>query len=233
MGKDLESTMKWKVDISQFKSAITEANNSIKLANSEFKKASAGMDDWTKSEEGLAAKMRQLSAVADAQQRKVDVLRQQYEETAKAQGEDSEAAQKLKIQLNNQEAALESTKKEMRKYTEGVDDASEETKETTQSFTAMKVAIGSLIADGIKKLISSLGKLKDAYMEYDAGADLIITKTGATGEKLAELSDSYDKVQHSVLASSEDIGAAIGEVNTRFGYTGEELEGLTLSFSRS
>jgi chromosome segregation ATPase len=162
MGKDLESTMKWKVDISQFKSAITEANNSIKLANSEFKKASAGMDDWTKSEEGLAAKMRQLSAVADAQQRKVDVLRQQYEETARAQGEDSEAAQKLLIQLNNQEAALESTKKEMRKYSEGVDEAGEETKETTQSFSAMKVAIGNLIADGIKKLISSLGKLKDA-----------------------------------------------------------------------
>lgn len=230
MGKDLESTMKWKVDISQFKSAITEANNSIKLANSEFKKASAGMDDWTKSEEGLAAKMRQLTSVADAQQRKVDVLRQQYEETAKAQGEDSEAAQKLKIQLNNQEAALESTKKEMRKYTEGVDDAEEETKQTTQSFSAMKVAIGNLIADGIKKLISQLGKLKEAYQDYDAGADLIITKTGATGEKLAQLSDSYDKVQHSVLASSEDIGTAIGEVNTRFGYTGEELESLTEKF---
>lgn len=230
MGKDLESTMKWKVDVSQFKSAIKEANNSIKLANSEFKKASAGMDDWSKSEEGLAAKMRQLSAVADAQQRKVDVLRQQYEETARAQGEDSEAAQKLLIQLNNQEAALESTKKEMRKYSEGVDEAAEETKETTQSFSAMKVAIGNLIADGIKKLISQLGKLKEAYQDYDAGADLIITKTGATGEQLAKLSDSYDKVQHSVLASSEDIGSAIGEVNTRFGYTGEELEGLTEKF---
>ena len=230
MGKDLESTVKWKVDVSQFKNAIAEANRSIKLANSEFKKASAGLDDWSKSEDGLAAKMRQLSAVADAQQRKVDILRQQYEETAKAQGEDSKAAQDLKVQLNNQEAALESTKKEMRKYSEGVDDAEEETKETTQSLSAMKVAIGNLIADGIRKLISSLGELKEAYEEYDAGADLIITKTGATGETLAALSDSYDKVQHSVLASSEDIGSAIGEVNTRFGYTGRELEDLTEKF---
>lgn len=230
MGKDLESTVKWKVDVSQFKNAIAEANRSIKLANSEFKRASAGLDDWSKSEDGLAAKMRQLSAVADAQQRKVDILRQQYEETAKAQGEDSKAAQDLKVQLNNQEAALESTKKEMRKYSEGVDDAEEETKETTQSLSAMKVAIGNLIADGIRKLISSLGELKEAYEDYDAGADLIITKTGATGETLAALSDSYDKVQHSVLASSEDIGSAIGEVNTRFGYTGRELEDLTEKF---
>ena len=230
MGKDLESTMKWKVDISQFKSAISEANRNIKLANSEFKKASAGMDDWTKSEEGLAAKMKQLNSVADAQQRKIDVLTEQYEQTAKAQGEDSKAAQELKTQLNYQEAALEATKKEMRKYSEGVDDAGEETQKTTKDFTAMKVAIGTLIADGIKKLISSLGKLKDAYDEYDAGLDTVITKTGATGDKLAELSDVYDSVQHSVLASSEDIGSAIGEINARFGYTGDELDELTQKF---
>ena len=49
MPKGEDITTKYKIDISELKKGITEANNQIKLANSEFKKASAGMDDWSKS----------------------------------------------------------------------------------------------------------------------------------------------------------------------------------------
>ena len=239
MGKDLESTMRWKVDITQFKSAITEANNKIKLANSEFKKASAGMDDWSKSTDGLRAKITQLNSVADAQRRKVEVLRQAYDDTVKSQGEDSEAAQRLKIQLNNQEAALASTEKEIRKYEQGLDSAGKETEEAGEktknasgSFSALQVAIGNLIAEGVKKLISSLGELKQAYQAYDAGADLIITKTGAMGAELEGLTEVYDNLNHSFLGSAENIGSAVGEINTRFGLTGQALQDVSEQFLR-
>ena len=51
-------TTKFKVDISDLKKGISDANKSIKLANAEFKNATAGLDDWSKSADGLTAKIK-------------------------------------------------------------------------------------------------------------------------------------------------------------------------------
>ena len=51
-----DTTVRFKADISQLKSEMQAAQRQIKLVNSEFKAATAGMDDFTKSEEGLFAK---------------------------------------------------------------------------------------------------------------------------------------------------------------------------------
>ena len=55
-----ETTTKFKVDISELKKGISDAQRQIKLANAEFKAASAGMDDWSKSADGISAKLKQL-----------------------------------------------------------------------------------------------------------------------------------------------------------------------------
>lgn len=69
-----------------------------------------------------------------------------------------------------------------------------------------------------------------AFNELDAGYDTIITKTGATGEQLDGLEQSMRNVFGSLPISAEEAGIAIGEVNTRFGVTGDELEELSTQF---
>ena len=69
-----------------------------------------------------------------------------------------------------------------------------------------------------------------AFNELDAGYDTIITKTGASGEALDGLQDSMDAVFTSLPTEAETAGIAIGEVNTRFGSTGKELEDLSSKF---
>ena len=71
-------TTKFSVDISELKAGIQEANRQIKLANSEFKAAASGMDDWSKSADGLSAKIQQLSSVQDAENKKLELLKEQY-----------------------------------------------------------------------------------------------------------------------------------------------------------
>ena len=71
-----------------------------------------------------------------------------------------------------------------------------------------------------------------AFDEVDSGYDTIITKTGATGEALDSLTQSADKVFSEMPVEMEDVGVAIGEVNTRFSITGEELESLSKEFIR-
>lgn len=69
-----------------------------------------------------------------------------------------------------------------------------------------------------------------AFNELDAGYDTIVTKTGATGEALDSLQESMRNLFGSLPIDAETAGIAIGEVNTRFGATGEELEDLSRQF---
>lgn len=106
------------LDVTDLKAGLSEANKQIQLANSEFKAASSGMDDWSKSTEGLSAKVKQLDSVLTAQKSKLAGLQAEYEKVAAEQGENSEAARKLKVQMNNQQAVVNRTQREFDNYSD-------------------------------------------------------------------------------------------------------------------
>ena len=97
-----QPTTKFKVDISELKKGMQEAQRQIRLANSEFKAATSGMDKWSDSADGVSAKMKQLGSVLDAEKKKLASLEAQYDLVAKEQGETSKGAQELLIKINNQ-----------------------------------------------------------------------------------------------------------------------------------
>lgn len=71
-----------------------------------------------------------------------------------------------------------------------------------------------------------------AFNAVDDGADNVIKATGAVGEAAEGLAKSYENVASNIVGEFETIGSALGEVNTRFGYTGEELEACTEKFMK-
>lgn len=248
MPKGTETTTKFKVDISDFKKAMQEANRAIRLANSEFKSASDGTKQWAKSTDGLTAKISQLNKVMDAEQRKLDILENEYKQVADAQGKDSKEAQELQIKINNQigvinraEASLDKYEKELKDGANAEDKLTKETKQNSdtmgkasQSFSTAKVALGNLVAQGVKFAIKEFAQLtkevKKLYQEFDEGRDNVVKATGATGQEAKELEKNYANVAKSVKGSFSDLGSALGEVSTRFGFTGDELEKATEEF---
>ncbi|MBQ8824111.1 MAG: hypothetical protein IJZ64_02660, partial [Ruminococcus sp.] len=79
--KGMETTTTFKVDISELRSELQEANRAIQLTNSEFKNAVAGMDDWKTSADGLSAKIQQLSGVNENYSKILEEIKKQYGET--------------------------------------------------------------------------------------------------------------------------------------------------------
>lgn len=71
-----------------------------------------------------------------------------------------------------------------------------------------------------------------AFNEVDKGMDIIITKTGATGEALDDMGKIMEDIATSIPTDFETAGTAIGEVNTRFGVTGDTLRELSAQYIR-
>jgi phage-related minor tail protein len=69
-----------------------------------------------------------------------------------------------------------------------------------------------------------------SWKEVDTGLDTIVQKTGASGDALDEMQGILKNITTSIPTDFATAGAAIGEVNTRFGVAGKELEGLSGQF---
>ena len=235
MPKNTETTTKFKVDISELKSQFAEAQRQIRLANSEFKAATAGMDNWSKSADGLSAKINQLNNVLTAEKAKLASLESQYALVAKEQGENSKGAQELLIKINNQRAAIGRTEASLSKYDQqldevkkgmaGVDDEAEDVssafKDVGKSadkagdgFTIMKGAIASLIADGLKALAKAAADtMKDLVTETENAYSSFQAQTGASTAEMKKFKDQINDIYKAGLGESlQDVADAMAEV---------------------
>ena len=91
------------------------------------------------------------------------------------------------------------------------------------------------VGDGLTKYVTgpllALGGVSlAAFNEVDNGADIVVKKTGATGEALDDMTDRMKNLATTIPTDFETAGSAIGEVNTRFGLTGDALEELSGQF---
>ena len=239
------------IDVTNLKAGLKTANAMIRESESEFKKAAAGMDDWSKSQEGLEKKIESLNKIQDLQKQKVEALKKEYEKLIKdGMSPTEDKAVKLRTQINNEETAFNKTTTEIKNATtalqnldsaddkteESLKDLKDQTDKTSGGFGAMDVALGNLVSQGITKAIKGFQDLAkfavDAYKAVDEGGDNVIKATGATGKEAEALQESYKNVAKTFKGDFSEIGTVLGEVNTRFGYTGEELEETTKQFLR-
>lgn len=94
----------------------------------------------------------------------------------------------------------------------------------------MKQAGKSLTQNVTVPLMALGGVSIAAFKEVDSGLDIIIKKTGATGEALEKYKDVFKDIFGSVPTDAETAGNAIGEVATRLHLSGEELKDVSTAF---
>lgn len=182
-----------------------------------------------------------LEKTIKGQKSELESLKSQYANVVLEQGKNSDAAKDLAKQISELSADLNDNNTKMKEADAAADELDKSLSDTSKAaddasggFTVMKGALADLVSAGIQKAVEGLKDLAkasyQAWQEYDAGADSIIAATGATGDAAEDLMKVYKNVSKDIVASYDDIGTAVGEINTRFGSTGDELEDLSVHF---
>ena len=91
--------------------------------------------------------------------------------------------------------------------------------------------VGTNLSKYVTAPIVALGGVSmAAWNEVDDALDTVTKKTGASGDALKEMQDQVRDIATSMPTTFEDAGVAVGEVNTRFGLTGDALQDLSEDF---
>lgn len=208
------------LDVEDLKQGLTEASKRIGEANADFKATSSTMEDWQKSTDGLSAKVKQLDAVLAAQKSKLSGLAAEYEKVAAEQGENSTAARNLYIRMQNQQAVVNSTERELNNYKETLKQAEEGTIDLTQ----VTLKAGKAVQDAGKEAEAAGGKFGGFVAAIGGGLAAVggLVAGAVTGffslaestrevrENFARLDTSFESAGHSAETASETYNKLYG-----------------------
>lgn len=241
---DTTSTTQFKADISQLKSAMQAAQRQVRLASSEFQKATAGLDDWSSSAEGLQAKIKQLNSTLQSQKKQVELANAEWEKTVKVYGENSAEADRAKMKLNGYETALAKTEKQLKQYESDLKDCEEgtgkfadetvnltdATKEATEGFTVMKGALANLVADGFRLAINAAKDFAketlQTGMNFEQGMAQVQAVSGASGEELEALTEKAKEMGAKTKFSATESAEAFNYMAMAGWKTEDMLNGI-------
>ena len=227
---------------------ILEQQAAVNKTEGDIKHYSTALDNLeTEQKQAAEAAKKQKTAyesledTIDSQQSELKDLKSKYANVVLEQGKNSDSAKDLAGQIDKLSSELGDNKKKLTEadkaaddLDKSLDDVGKSAEDTSGGFTVMRGALADLVAKGITAAVNGLKNLAtssyEAWKSDDDGADTVIAATGATGEAAEGLIGVYDEVSKSVVGDLGDIGTAVGEVNTRFGLTGDELEDTSKKF---
>ena len=216
-------------DTTKLDKALGNVNKNVKSAQSELRKVKKLLKLDPKNTEALEQKQKLLAKAVGETKEKLDVLK-----TAEAQVEEQfKNGEVSEEQYRALKREIEATEISLKKLEEEANKSNLSLEKVGEAFGK----VGSKATDIGKKMLPVTAGIAGmgtagvaAAMELDDGYDTIITKTGATGEALEELNAVADDLFTEMPIEMADAGTAVGEINTRFGATGETLKGLSKQF---
>lgn len=234
------------LDVTDLKAGLQETKKSITTANKEFAAATSGMDDWTKTSEGLNAKLKQLDTVLKNQKKNVAGYEAELKRLEDAGRGNSEEARRLRDKLLDAQAAVGKTEKAARKYRTQLENVEASTEDVTSEtnamtralkkaddaaidlkggFSVLKGAMAGLVANGITALVGGIQSAVEESREFR-------TEMGYLEATAKDTGSSFDHVKEQlkeVTAITDDQGAAVEGLNNLMsaGFKGDALDEIT------
>ena len=207
---------------------LTKKLSEQKTKQEELKsKIDAAKDAYAKSTEETGKNSEQSKALKE----ELDKLEQEYKANETAIGKTETAlanqtvkTEKSKTALMNMEAELKNVNEQLKdnklvKFATACNTAGEKMESFGKKMSVVSAGIAGVATASVK-----------SFTEMKEGYDIVVTKTGATGDALEDLKKSTNNVFGDMPEDMATVGEAIGEVNTRFHTTGTELEKTSKQF---
>lgn len=221
------------LDVTDLKTGIKEANKIISSSKDEFKNATAGMDMWSKSSDGLTAKLNQLGKQLTAQEKIAAGYEAEIKRVSEQEGDHSEELKRLESQLQKAQNAIKETQKNINHYSKSLTEVQRSEKNANSELGKLTSTL-----DEQREELNDLTKdYKSAVLQYGKNS----TEAKALAKKIKDLSgaieDNEGKVKKSEKAF-EDLGVTMQDVTARafeksvktFAKVGAAVGGLVAGF---
>lgn len=214
--------------------ALKGVNSTIKSTQSSLRDVNRLLKLDPSNAKLLAQKQQLLQKEISETSNKLNALKE-ADKQAKVQLENGELGQDkydaLQREIIETENNLKSLQEEAKKVPSALSVSMKEAGDKIKEVGDKTSEVGKGLSTHVTAPIVAMGAASlKAFNDVDAGMDIIVQKTGASGKALNEMQDSMKNLATSIPTDFETAGAAIGEVNTRFGLTGKKLEDLSGKF---
>lgn len=204
------------------------ASESEKVVSS-FKLQESQMGSNASEADKLALAEKKIGAQSEIVARQIENLEKQLSLTKEQYGENSAEANKMEAELNQAKTAYANLGQEMEKLASSGKQAGDSLSETNNLLKAELLNQFSEKLSEISQKLVDFGKnALEAFRQVDEGMDIIVTKTGATGDGLKEMQDIASGIATTIPTDFSKAGEAVGEVNTQFGLTGDALKDASI-----
>lgn len=218
----------------QYNQNMQNLTAQTKLYQAQVKRLTAEMGSGISAFQKSITQSKALEQQLEAQKNQSKLLEEQIQKSIEKYGEESTQVIKLKTQYENLQTQIAKTNSALEENggVWGAIGAEMDAIAAKCNEVGDKISsVGDSLTKGLTTPITALGAASaKAWSEVDEGMDTIIKKTGATGEALEGLTQVAENIATSIPTSFDAVGNAVGEVNTRFGLTGDELEDLSKQF---
>ena len=161
---------------------------------------------------------------AEEQLKNGDIGQDQYDALSREIIECEQALKALNKEAKNVPSALQAN---LQAASEGIKDVGGK----IQDVGGKIQDVGKTVTMGVTAPIAgAAGASIAAWKEVDEAMDIIVKKTGASGDALKDMQDRAKALAETMPTDFNTAANAVGEVNTRFGLTGQELEDLSAHF---
>jgi len=208
-------TSKFRVDISDLKKGIAEANNIIKKANAEFRNATAGTDDWSKSADGLSAKIQQQQSIVEAEKKKLALLKEELARLEQNQEQGKSIIAELTVKHQQAVEMYGKESEEAKKYAKQLTDA--ESAQERNATAAEQLRLRIINQDtAVKNAESRVSRYESALSELQS-------QTGSLNETVKKQQSELDSLKQKYV----DVSTAQGKDSDEAKVLAQQIENLS------
>lgn len=234
MANDLKGiTIKIGGDTSELKKELDSVNESSKKVQKELSQINRQLKFDTSNVVLTQQKHKLLGEQVKNTEEKLKTLKQaqaDFDKEALKTEEGAAQYRALQREIEATESKLKNLKLEYAntsEWTRTLTDVGEK----MQTIGEKATKVGTALTAGVTAPIAGIAAASTkAFTEVHGGIENIISKTGASGKALDGMQKSMENLAGTIPTSFATAGEAIGEVNTRFHLTGDELEELSGQF---